>query len=93
MSSNKPLLGALISFFFPGLGLLLSEENKSKGVLIFVIAMLADFTCWTLATLLAICILPIILYFAPILIHFLAALHSHDVLIKEEKGGKPVIFS
>ncbi len=93
MSSNTPLLGALISFFFPGLGLLLSKENKFKGVLVFVIAMIADFTSIVVATVLTMCVIGFFIYLAPLFIHFLAAVHSHDVLAKEEKSGKPLVFS
>ena len=92
MTSNTPLLGALISFFLPGLGLLLSKENKFKGGIIFLIAMVADFVSIIVATVLTLCIVGIILYLAPLVIHFLAAIHTHDVLVKEEKGGKPLVF-
>jgi hypothetical protein len=88
---NRALMGAVVSFVFPGLGLLLTADKKFKGILIFIGAMVLDVVCFLIGSLGILCIIPFIFWLAIPLIHFVAALHSYDVLIKEAKG-KPIIF-
>lgn len=89
--SNRALLAAIVSFFLPGLGLLLSE-NKVKGVLIFIVAMIADGIIIFVSTVLTICLVGFVLYFGVTLVHILAAVHSYDTMMKEEKIGKALLF-
>ena len=91
-TDNRALLGAIISLFLPGIGLLLSKENKVKGVLIFVLALIADFLVVLFSTVLVICMIGVVMYLGVIIIHILACVHTYDTIIKEDKKGKPVIF-
>jgi len=93
MSSNNALLGAIISLFFPGIGLILSRDNKFKGILVFIIAMLADFAAITIASILTLCVVGVVLFALPFFIHVLAAIHTHDVIVKEDNSGKPMLFN
>jgi len=93
MASNKALLATIISFLLPGLGLLLSKENKVKGVLVFFLVMIADVVSFVVAYTLTLCCIGLFLFMVPVVIHIIAAVHTHDLIVKEEKEGKPIIFT
>lgn len=91
-SSNNPIIGALVSFFLPGLGLLLGKCHRKLGVMVFVAAMVAIcaiVVAGIFGTLM--CFFGFLLYMAIPVIHITAAVHTYDVLQKEE-GGKPIFF-
>jgi hypothetical protein len=93
MSSNKALVAALISFFLPGFGLFLSKQNKIKGLLIFIIAVIADVISIVIGLIFTLCLFGVLFFAAPLVIHILAAVHTHDVIVKEDKSGKPILFN
>lgn len=85
------VIGAVISLFLPGLGLLLSKNNKWLGILIFIVAIIADAICVGLGFLGFtgfICVITLLLFIFPFVIpviHIIAAIHSF-VVISGEKG-------
>ena len=90
--TNLPLFAGIISLFFPGIGLLLSKEKKVMGVLIFVGVLVADVVIFLVGTVLTLlCFIGFILYFLTPIFNVLAAIHSYDVL-KKEQGGTPILF-
>ncbi len=92
MSSNKAIVGAIISLFLPGLGLLLSKNYKMKGVLIFILAIIADIVSVFVGAVLTLCLIGLVLFAVPPVIHILAAVYTHDKMVVEEKSGKPIVF-
>jgi len=92
MSSNRAILGAIISFFLPGIGLLLSKQSRMKGLLIFIIVAVADVVSVVIASILTLCIVGLLLFSVPFVIHIVAAIHTHDVIVKEDNSGKPILF-
>ncbi len=90
--SNNIIVGAVISFFFPGLGLLLSKDKKMLGIMVFVGVMIADVAIMFVGGIgAAICLVPGILFLLMPVFNLVAALHTHDELQKES-GGKPILF-
>lgn len=91
--SDRSLLGGIVSLFFPGLGLLFTNDKKVSGIAIFVCAMLADFlvlTFGTIGTLL--CGIGFLLWLIIPIIHVVAAIYSYDSL-KNERGESGIIFN
>ena len=89
--SQKALIASIISFFFPGLGLLLSRENKMLGVIVFAVAITADVVIFVVGTIGLLCFIGALLYPATLIVHLLAAVHTYDKMTKEG-GGKPIMF-
>ncbi|MBN2477668.1 hypothetical protein JXB01_00075 [Candidatus Micrarchaeota archaeon] len=89
---DKAILGAVISFFLPGLGLLLTENyDRFKAILMFIGLLIADMILFFVGTIGLLCVVGLFLYFVPLLIHIGAAVYTYDMFMKEQKG-KPIYF-
>ena len=91
-NSNKALMGCIISLILPGIGLLLSKNYKTMGIVIFIIAIVADIIIFFLGSIGALCIVGMLIWVLIPIVHLLAAIHSYDSIVKEE-GGKPIMFN
>jgi len=90
--TSNAVVGAIISFFFPGLGLLLSPDKKMLGIMVFIAVFIVDVVAMVVGGIgAAICFLPIVFFLAIPLAHLVAILHTYDVLTKEA-GGNPILF-
>ncbi len=90
--SNLPLFAGILSLFLPGLGLLLSKEKKVWGIAIFVGVLVVDIVISLIGMVgLFLCLIGPLLWLVIPVIHALVAIHSYDV-VKKEQGGKPIFF-
>ena len=102
MPTNPWVPGAIVSFFFPGLGLLFlpNPQLKSLGIKVFVgyvivmiglpitIAVVAGLT-----GIYALGYLGSLLHLFRLVIHPAAMLHTHDATVKMNPAlGKPILF-
>lgn len=84
-----PAIPALVSLFFPGLGLLFVPNKAGLGIGIFVLALLYA----GLATILLLVAVGACLFMVAPLINILAAVHSYDEAAKASGGQfQPVLF-
>ena len=86
-----PILAAFVSLILPGVGLLFSRQNKILGVVILVLAVVADAIIFTIGAIGALCVVGAIVWLLIPVVHILAAIHTYDVFMKERKG-KPIVF-
>lgn len=84
-----PAIPAIVSLFFPGIGLLFVPNKAGLGILIFVCTVVWNlFVIFLSAFLIGLCLLPISL-----LIMVGAAIHSYDEAAKIAGGEfKPILF-
>jgi len=89
MPSTNSILGAIISLFLPGIGLLLSKTKKLLGIAVFIGAIIADTISMFLFSAGCICIM-ILMLLVPVLVHFGAAIFTYNTIVGEDKSGKPI---
>ncbi|MFA5105365.1 MAG: hypothetical protein WC506_00195 [Candidatus Micrarchaeia archaeon] len=91
--SDKSLIGGIVSLFFPGLGLLLTEDKKVAGVAMFVCAMIVDFVVLMFGAIgTFLCVIGFLLWLIIPIVHVAAAIYTYDS-IKKAQGEAGLIFN
>ena len=86
-----PVIASFVSLILPGIGLLFSGRNKVLGLVILIMAVVADLIIAVVAGIGTLCLVGIVLWLLIPVVHVLAAIHTYDTFMKE-RGSKPILF-
>lgn len=81
-----PTISAIASFFIPGLGHFLINDQAKRGVIVFVLAMLADLIIFVVSTILAFIVIGIFGYLLLPVVHIAAAYDAYNQANKINAG-------
>ena len=81
-----PTISAVASFFIPGLGQALINDQMKRGVIVFLVAMVADFLIVVVSTILAFIVIGIFGYLLLPIVHLAAAYDAYNQANKINAG-------